>query len=202
MHKIILVTNICEEFFMKKFVVVLASLCLIMVLFGCASKKPATAAQGGKPEWVLKAQRDAPEDVIVGVGTAKLATTNQSMNTSETRARAQISRAMDSMVKNMIEDMTMSSEIDPTAAVSFQSEVTTALSKSRLSGARVVEQNAHTDGAWWTVIYFNRSSARTELSQAEAAAKLAVPYAINLMMQDRMDEKFAQAAKEDWTGYN
>ena len=187
---------------MKKFFGLIAALCLLMLVFGCASDKPATLAQGGKPDWVIKAQRDAPEDVIVGVGTAKLATMNQSMNTSETRARAQISRAMDSMVRNMIEDMTMSSEVDPSAAVSFQSEVTTALSKSRLSGARIVEQNADKDGAWWTVIYFNRANANREISQAEAAAKLAVPFAINLMQQDRMDEKFAQAAKEDWTGYN
>jgi len=183
---------------MKKISGIVFVVCLVSILAGCASDKPATAAQGGKPDWVLKAQKDAGEDIIVGIGTAKLATTNQSMNTSETRARAQIVRAMQSMVSNMIEDYTVSSEIDPSAAVAFQQEITVALARANVSGAYIKEQNADQFGAWWTVVYFNRSQASTAINQAQAAAKLAVPAALAFNAEARMEEMFKKAAEEEW----
>ena len=187
-------------FVMKKVIMGIAALCLLLMFFGCASDKPATGSQGGMPDWVLKARRDAPEDVIVGIGSAKLATTNQSMNTSETRARTQIVRAMNSMVSNMIEDYTASSEIDTSAAVAFQQEITVSLARSQLSGARVIEQNSDRDGNWWTVIYYNRSQASRDINQAQAAAKLAVPAALAFNAEARMDEKFKEAAQAEWFG--
>jgi len=186
---------------MRKTAFGIIALCLIFVFLGCAHDKPATAAQGGMPDWVLKARRDAPENVLVGIGTANMATPNQSMNTSETRARAQIVRAMDSMVKNMIEDYTASSEIDTSAAVAFQQEITVALAKANVSGARIVDQNKDpSSNAWWTVVYFDKSQASREINQAQAAAKLAVPAALAFNAEARMDEKFEQAAKEEWFG--
>jgi len=187
---------------MKKIAVVIAAFCLVFMLMGCVSDKPATSSQGGMPDWVLKARRDAPEDVIVGIGTAKLATMNQSMTTSETRARGQIVRAMNSMVRSMVEDYTASSEVDPSAAVAFQQQIETTLAKAQLSGARVMEQNADTSGQWWTVIYFNRSNAGREINQAQAAAKLAVPAMLAFNAEARMDEQFQKAAEEDWFGDN
>ena len=185
---------------MKKIVGAIAVLCVLLVFFGCASK-PATGAQGGMPEWVLKARRDAPEDVIVGIGTAKLATANQSMTTSETRARGQIVRAMNSMVRSMVEDYTASSEIDPSAAVAFQQQIETSLSKAQLSGARIEIQNLDpSSGQWWTVVYFNKANTRSEINQAQAAAKLAVPAALAFNAEARMDEQFKKAAEEEWFG--
>ena len=187
---------------MKKISGIVFVVCLLLFFAGCASEKPATGVQGGKPDWVLKAENDAraQEDVIVGVGTASLATTNQSMNTSETRARAQIVRAMQSMVSNMIEDYTVSSEIDPSAAVAFQQEITVALARANLSGARIMAQNADQNGAWWTVIVFNRSQAASTINQAQAAAKLAVPAALAFNAENRMEEMFKKAAEEEWFG--
>jgi len=187
---------------MKKFAGVILVVCLIAAFIGCASDKPATGAQGGMPDWVLKARRDAPEDVIVGVGTAKLATVSQSMTTSETRARGQVVRAMNSMVRSMVEDYTASSEVEPSAAVAFQQQIETSLAKAQLSGARVVEQNSDPGGQWWTVIYFNKSNAGREISQAQAAAKLAVPAMLAFNAEARMDEQFKKAAEEEWFGDN
>jgi hypothetical protein len=191
-----------ERFFMKKRIIagITAILCLLLMLAGCKSG-PASAAEGGIPDWVLKARRDAPEGVIVGIGTAKMPTKNQSMNTSETRAKAQIVRAMQSMVSNMIEDYTVSSEIDPSTAVAFQQEITVALARANLSGAPIVEQNADKDGAWWTVIYFDKSQATREISTAQALSRLAPAYGAAMLAEDRMAEQFEKAAKEDWVGF-
>ena len=187
---------------MKKFTGLVFAVCLALVFVGCASEKPATGAQGGMPDWVLKARRDAPEDVIVGVGTAKLATMNQSMTTSETRARGQIVRAMDSMVRSMIQDYTASSEVDPSAAVAFQQQIETSLARAQLQGARIEIQNSDTSGQCWTVIYFNRANAGREISQAQAAAKLAIPAMLAFNAEERMDEQFKRAAEEEWFGDN
>ena len=185
---------------MKKLIGVVLVLCLVLAFVGCASEKPARGVEGGMPDWVLKARRDAPEDVIVGIGTAKLATMNQSMTTSETRARGQIVRAMNSMVRSMVQDYTASSEVDPAAAVAFQQQIETSLARAQLSGARIEEQNADRNGQWWTVIYFNRSNVGSEISQAQAAAKLAVPAMLAFNAEARMDEQFRRAAEEEWFG--
>ena len=183
---------------MKKIAWVIAALCLLFVLIGCSHDKPATAAQGGMPDWVLKARKDAPEDVIVGIGTAKLATMNQSMTTSETRARGQVVRAMNSMVRSMVEDYTASSEVELSAAVAFQQQIETSLAKAQLSVAVIVEQNSDPNGQWWTVVYFNKSNTRSEISQAQAAAKLAIPAMLAFNAEARMDEQFQKAAEEEW----
>ena len=186
---------------MKKVIVGIAALCVLLMFTGCATG-PATEAQGGMPDWVVRARANAPEDVIVGIGTARLATTSHSMTTSESRARAQIVRAMDSMVHDMIIDYIAASEVDPGVAVAFQESITRSLAQARLSGARVVEQNADLEGAWWTVVYFNRADVAREMSQAQAAARLAVPAAIAFDALERMDNAFDQARREEWLGDN
>ena len=178
--------------------VLFLALILVITLTGCASKKPATGAQGGVPEWVLNARNDAPEDVLVGVGTAKLATVNQSMTVSETRARGQVVRAMNSIVRGMVQDYTASSEVDPVALVAFHQQIETSLAKAQLQGTRVVEQNSDLNGQWWTVIYFDREGVAREISQAQAAARLAVPSMLAFRAEERMDDQFRRAAEEDW----
>ncbi|MDR1803844.1 MAG: hypothetical protein LBQ94_09585 [Treponema sp.] len=185
---------------MRKISGVVFVFCLVLILAGCKSG-PASAAEGGMPDWVLKARRDAPEGVIVGIGTAKMPTTNQSMNTSETRARAQIVRAMRSMVSNMIEDYTVSSEVDPSAVVAFQQEITVALGRADLSGAVIEVQNSDRDGAWWTVVYFNKAAATREINTAQSLSRLAPAYGAAMLAEDRMAEQFEKAAQEDWVGF-
>jgi len=184
---------------MKKLLLVLFGLVMAFSLITCGSAPPPAKATGGQPQWVRDARKNAPEDVIVGIGQAKLATDNQSMNTSETRARAQISRAMNSMIENMIEDMTVSSEIDPSAAIGIQTEITQALSRSKLQGAKIYDQSKEADGTWWTVIYMSKAESKKEINMAAAAAKLAPAAAIAAYQTDKMDARFKDAASKDWS---
>jgi len=184
---------------MKKIVFVIAALCALLMFAGCATG-PAKEAEGGMPDWVLRARNNAPEDVLVGIGTAKLATTSHSMTTSESRARTQIARAMGSMVHDMITDYTAANEVDPGVAVAFQEQITRFLAQARLSGVRVVEQNSARDGAWWTVVYFSKADVSREMSLAQAAARLAIPAAIAFDALERMDNAFDHARREEWIG--
>ena len=180
---------------MKKIFVAVLPLCAALVLFGCASKPPASS---GMPSNIANARRNAPEDVLVGIGNAKMGTVAQSRNIAATRARAEISNTLDSMVKNMVRDYTASSEVDPQAALSFQENITVTLSKSQLSGAVIQVEEPDRDGQWWCVMYLSKASVAREISQAQAAARLAVPAMASFNAEARMNDAFEQARKEGW----
>jgi hypothetical protein len=109
---------------------------------------------------------------------------------------------MDSMVRDMINDYTASNEVDPGVAIAFQEQVTRSLGQARLSGARIAEQNSDREGAWWTVVYFDKANVSREMTQAQAAARLAVPAAVAFDALQRMDNAFDRAAREEWLGDN
>jgi len=178
---------------MKKLVQIIFALCVVLAFGGCASKPPASS---GMPPDVANARRNAPEDVLVGIGNAKMGTVAQSRNIAATRARTEISNSMNSMVQNMVRDYTASSEVDPQAALAFQENITVTLSKSNLSGAVIQFEEPDSDGQWWCVMYLSKANVVKEISQAQAAARLAVPAAASFDAERRMNEAFEQARKE------
>jgi len=180
---------------MKKIFVAILPLCAALILFGCASKPPKS---GGMPYNIANARRNAPAGVIVGIGNAKMGTVAQSRNIAQTRARAEISNVMDSMVKNMVRDYTASSEVDPKAALAFQENITVTLSKSNLSGAVIINEEPDSDGQWWCVMHLSKENVAKEITQAQAAAKLAVPAMSSFDAEKRMNEAFEQARKEGY----
>jgi hypothetical protein len=184
-----------EEFTMKKLIGILFIVCL--VFSGCRSKPPVSR---GMPPEAANARRDAPEDVLVGIGNAKMGTVAQSRNIAATRARAEISNAMNSMVSNMVRDYTASSEVDRQAALAFQENITVTLSRSNLSGATVQWDGPDkTDTEmWWCVMHLDKAHVVNEISQAQAAARLAVPAMASFDAEKRMNEAFEQARKEGW----
>jgi len=180
---------------MKKFFIVFLPFCAVLIFLGCASKPPAS---NGMPTRVANARRDAPENVLVGIGSAKMGTKAQSMNMAQTRARADLSNSMDVIVKNMVRDYTASSEVDPNAALAFQENITVTLSKADLSGAVIWFEEEEKDGQWWCVMHLSKANVVKEISQAQAAARLAVPAMASFNAEKRMNEAFEQARKEGW----
>jgi len=180
---------------MKKIIAVVSAVCFAAILFACASKPPASS---GMPHNVANARRNAPENVLVGIGNAKMGTVAQSRNIAATRARAEISNSLDSMVKNMVRDYTASSEVDPQAALAFQESITVTLSKSDLSGAVIQFEEPDKSGEWWCIMYLSKANVAKEISQAQAAARLAVPAMASFDAEKRMNEAFEQARKEGW----
>lgn len=165
--------------------------------------RPATgspmAGIQGVPDFVNAAYLNASEDVLIGIGTYKVgsdpARISTGMTYASTRARADISRQLDSIVKNMVLDYSANSELDPDAALSFQETITQALSQSELRGARPVQSQTDANGVLWVVVEYSKSSALTEaVNPAVAAAKLAVPAATAFDALTRMDTAFNKAA--------
>ena len=180
---------------MKKFIEVIFTVCFALAVMSCASKPPAS---DGMPPRVETARRDAPEDVLVGIGNARMSTDAQSRNIAATRARAEISNSMNSMVSNMVRDYTASSEVDPQASLAFQENITVTLSRSNLSGAIIWYEAKDKDGTWWCVMHLSKTNVVREISQAQAQARLAVPAMASFDAEERMNEAFERAAREGW----
>ena len=191
---------------MKKIAVtIVVALCLALVLASCGSQ-PASSGGGGSttstdgrkvssrvPDFVRKAIINAPEDALVGVGSAKMATESMSRTIATNRGRAEISRQMNTMIQDMIRDYTAASEVDPSAAISFQENITVALSKAELTGSRVVDMDYTDDGTCWVVVQFGKTNVVQEINQAQAAAKLSVPAMASFNAEDRMNAAFDKA---------
>jgi hypothetical protein len=180
---------------------------LLLSLAGCGttgtpaqSPSPAQStvpALGGVPQFVNDAYRNASEDVLIGVGTYKIGNDTSKMSTgmtfAQTRARADISRQLTSIMKDMIIDYTVTSELEPDASLSFQENITQALSKVDLKGAKIVTSNTD-NGLLWVVMEYSKSAAASDYSAAQAAAKLAVPAAAAFDALTRMENAFDKAA--------
>ena len=186
---------------MKKFIWVLLVLILAFAVVGCkSSPKAGRATPSYFPEFVKDAILKAPEDVLVGIGTAKLAALSQSMTVSETRARADISRQMETMIQDMVRDYQASSEVDPGAALSFQETMTVALSKATLQGSQRANQDRDQDGNVWTVVYLGKNNVAQEINQAQAAARLAVPAMASFNAEERMNAAFDRVNSQEAVG--
>jgi hypothetical protein len=97
---------------------------------------------------------------------------------------------MNTMIQDMVRDYQAGSEADPSAALSFQENITVALSKSNLVGSTVVDQDS-VDGVVWTVMQLKKADVVNEINQAQAAAKLAVPAMASFNAEARMNAAFA-----------
>jgi len=189
------------------------SLLIIILVVSCASTgkasggKSSQANSGRKvdsriPQFVRDAITNVPEDALVGVGTARMASLSQSRTISATRARAELSRQMDTIIRDMVRDYTAGSEVDRSAALSFQENITVALSQSRLQGASIVNEDMDDAGNYWTVVMLNKRGTVQEINQAVAAAKLAVPAMASFNAQERMDQAFDKYVGTSEVGFS
>jgi len=199
---------------MKKTLFICVCLITAIMAASCASSSstksgsasPASTSQSGRrvnssiPQSIRDAMTNVPEDAIVGIGTAKMASLNQSRTISQTRARAELSRQMDTVIRDMVRDYTAGSEVDPSAVLSFQENITVALSQARLVGATIIEEDEDAKGNHWTAVMLSKTNAVNEINQAVSAAKLKVPAMASFNAQDRMDQAFDKILKNE-VGY-
>ena len=162
---------------------------------------PMRRIAGNVPDFVRQAVAAVPADSLIGIGTAKLATLSYSRSVATTRARAEISRQMITMVREMVRDYTASSEIDSATVRSFEFNITGILSQSRLQGATVIAEDMDANGSYWVEVQLTKTNVAAEINQAAAAAKLAVPAMLSFN-QDRMMNAAIERAYRAEIGYS
>ena len=187
---------------MKKMLILFVG--CVLALSSCASgpkiktTDDGRAVVGGMPLFIRNAIKTVQPDVLVGVGSAKIgaAGLGQARTVAAARARAEISRQLNSMVRAMLTDFTASNEVTPKDANSYQESITMTLSKADLTGSSVIEQDQDGDNNYWVVVTLGKNNVAKEINQAQAAARLAVPKAAALDAAARMDKAFEKIASE------
>ncbi|GHV91788.1 hypothetical protein AGMMS50268_22910 [Spirochaetia bacterium] len=139
--------------------------------------------------------KNAPEDVLVGIGYAKMAQKSRSLEFSERRARDAIVRTISTLGQGMADDYFVGAEGTEDQA-SFQETISTQLSRADVSGATIEVQAPDPDGGYWTVVYFGKAKAAIAVSNAAQALKNLAPNAAAAMSaKDRMEKAFAKIEK-------
>jgi hypothetical protein len=144
----------------------------------------------GTPEFVRQWYLNAPEDTLIGVGTAKLASASQSNTMAEIRARTEILRQMQSIVQDMVRGYQVSSKVNLSIATAFQETITAVLSNSTLIGSRIVDIDSDENGVVWACVSLGKSDVVQEINQAVAAAKLQVPDLASFDAEVRINQAF------------
>jgi len=173
----------------RTFLVVSLAVLVVFLVTSCGSG-PAAQPPAGDPvtEFINATRMSAPEDALIGIGTARMANRNMSRTVAETRARAEVVRQLDNVVSNMIEDFTAANEFDDQAVLSWQMNVTRSLSESQLRGVSIFREFTAPDGEHVTVVLLSSSNTAQEiLSAAESAARLAPGANAAMWYIDRMD---------------
>jgi hypothetical protein len=188
---------------MKRLFVLGMTAGLLLSVAGCKSAPASSSGSGrgglsGVPDFVNAAYMNASEDVLVGIGTYRIGNDMSKMGTgktyAETRAQADISRQLITIVKNMVNDYSAGSEIDPDAVLSFQESITQTLSKSTLSGVRTIQMDTDGNGLLWVVMEIGKNAATDEVNQAVNAARLAIPGGAAFDALRRMDAALSKEA--------
>jgi hypothetical protein len=197
---------------MKKIIGITVALCCALIFVGCGSSpkttttttktttttttttsKPERKMSGNIPQFVKDWNKNVPEDALVGIGTARAQSLNLARTTATTRARAEISRQLNTMIQDMVRDYSAGSEVDTKAALSFQENFTLALSKSTLTGSTIVDEDQDDNGNYWVMVMLSKTNIAKGLTQAQAAARLAVPAMASFSAEDRMNAAFDRA---------
>ena len=113
----------------------LFALSLCFFAFSCKETSK-TAAESGIPDSVRDIIKNAPEDVLLGIGIAQTESDGESILLAENRAREEIARQISTYVQNTISDNENLTFSRATAAIS----------------SRVIRREKDKNGNWWCVV--------------------------------------------------
>ncbi|MCL2193102.1 MAG: LPP20 family lipoprotein [Treponema sp.] len=158
----------------------------------CGTAAPAVAPGDPVGDFITEARRNANENALLGIGTARHSNRALATQTATARALADIARQLNVVVSNMITDYIAGSEAEPQAMLAFQESVTQTLARERLVGTRPIAERM-IDGEMVVVMELAPSNAATNIMNAsESAAALAPHMGAAMWALDRMDQALQQ----------
>jgi len=178
----------------KRSSVVVALVAMVALAVTACNTSPAAAASASDPvsDFIREARRGAPENALLGIGTSNHSNRGLARTTAETRARAEIARQVDVVVRNMITDYIAGSEAEPQALLTFQESVTQTLAESQLRGA-VIRDELNVNGEQITIVMLSSSNVANEImSASQSAAALAPHMGAAMWALDRMDRALSE----------
>ena len=146
-------------------IMVIALSGLMLSLVSCASKEKAAGKGAGLPEWYLNPP--VAEDAIYGVGSAKMSSLDMSRTMAVSRARDDVARQMEILVKGAILDYAQEAGVSDNAQViQFAETISVQITKTTLRGCRTEKVEQGKDETLYALVVCPLS-----LLQEEAAAE-------------------------------
>ena len=153
---------------MKK--ILLGTISVFIYLAGCASTNSKPVKEKDVPDWYLNPPKI--EGKFIGVGDAQRPQISLSKTVATTRAKAEISRAVETKMSTMIKSYLQASGMGANAsAVEFTEDVTKSVSSTTLKGCQI-EKTEISNGRVFVMVVYDAEKAKAEAKKAvEAEAK-------------------------------
>jgi hypothetical protein len=155
-------------------IILVIALSGLMVFFAsCASKEKAAGKADDLPEWYLNSP--VAEDAIYGVGSAKMSSLDMSRTMAVSRARDDVARQMEVLVKSAILDYAQEAGASDNAQViKFAETISVQITKTTLRGCRTEKVEQGKDETLYALVVCSLSllkeEAAEEFKRSEEAA--------------------------------
>jgi len=140
-----------------------------------------TPAVGYVPAFVTNARRNAPGNVVVGAGVARMATRDKSRTVAQIRAMMDVSHQLEGIVRDLMTDYSATSEADGMLLafheVVTRTNVSLAVFEAVLHGAYVIDSRMGANGDYWVVVGFAGNNPRPVVPARPAVAPGSDPVA-------------------------
>jgi hypothetical protein len=176
---------------MRKIIKVIIVMSAMFAFLSCSTTNRNMTIPANFPGPVKKALRNVPNDVLIGIGVAKFPMLNMSLNVSAARARAELSRQLNSIVHEIV-------LVNNDAEASFKETVIVTISQSTIVGSKIIVQHQARDGSMWTVVSLDKANVVNEIDQANSLARRTTSSTIPFNATDRIDAAFANAVAQKY----
>ena len=149
---------------MKKTLIIFGSLLMIFALMaGCASGGDKVQERRDMPEWYLNPP--VAEDVIYGLGQAKLSSDSLSRDTAISRARKDVALQVSTRVQTMMTDYAQEAGAEGNSqTINFVESITKQVADVELQGAVTEKVYAAVDGNWYAMVSYPKNALTEEIS--------------------------------------
>ncbi|MCL2557097.1 MAG: hypothetical protein FWE09_01315 [Treponema sp.] len=172
---------------MRKLPIILAlAVASAFMAVSCGTSGP--AQDDPVSRFIRETRQRSPENALLGIGTSVHSNRAMARNIAEARARAEIVRQLDVVVRNMVTDYMAGSEAEQRALLSFQESITQTLASSQLRGA-VIQDELMINGEQITIVILSTDNIANEIMTASQSAAALAPHMANAQWAlDRMNQ--------------
>ncbi|MDC7241916.1 MAG: LPP20 family lipoprotein [Spirochaetales bacterium] len=156
---------------MKKTVFLLSALMALVILAGCASSEPVAVeevkedpmARRDLPDWFLNPP--VSDEVIYGLGMAKMSSDSLSRDTAIARARRDVATQVSTRVQSMMTDYAQEAGAEGnTQTINFVESITKQVADVEIKGSITEKVYAAVDGNWFAMVSYEKSNMAEEVA--------------------------------------
>lgn len=185
---------------MKKSIVFTSALIALVLLAGCASGGGEKVKERRDlPEWFLNPP--VAEEVIYGLGMAKMSSDSLSRDTAIARARKDVALQVSTRVQSMMTDYAQEAGAEGNSqTINFVESITKQVADVELKGSTTEKVYAAVDGNWFAMVSYPKANFTEEVAgifsrnEDAAFAEFKADEALKMLEASLADEPLQSAA--------